>query len=202
MFSGWFHQFQTFFAHYGLWAVFFILLLENAGLPLPGEFTLLYASYVAHQERALSLPTVMLTGFCACVLGDNTGFWLAREAGAWLKRVLRLTPARLEYAHHYFRKFGKMTIFFARFIAGLRIIAGPAAGLEGFSWESFLLFNALGAAAWVTAISSAGYLLGHHWQHLLLLIKRVDYGILALAIVAAILIVRHIRHERTRGASS
>jgi len=65
-------------------------------------------------------------------------------------------------------------IFFARFIFGLRIIAGPVAGVLRMPWRKFMVFNFLGAAVWVTVISLAGYFFGQHWERLQQDVKRID----------------------------
>jgi len=186
---------QQAFQHYGLWAAFVILLLENAGVPLPGESVLLYASYLVRQSRPFSLPALVLTAICACTLGDNAGYWVAREAGGWLRRVLHLTPQRLAPTERYFAKYGHATIFFARFVAGLRIIAGPAAGLNKMPWRSFFFYNAAGATAWVITIVSAGYWLGAEWQLLVHVFGRLSLGLLAVAVVGIALALRQLRKE-------
>jgi len=187
---------QQAFLHYGLWAVFAILLLENAGVPLPGETVLLYASYLVRQSRPFSLWALVLTAVAACTLGDNLGYWVAREAGGWLRRVLHLTPQRLAPTERYFEKYGHATIFFARFVAGLRIIAGPAAGLNRMPWRSFVVYNASGALAWVVTIVGAGYLLGAQWQHLVHLFGRLSLVLLAVAVVGIALALRQLGKQK------
>lgn len=192
----WMAHFVAFFHAYGVWAVFIVLLLENAGLPVPGEATLLYASFLARQHHVLTLPDLILAGIAACILGDNLGYWIGRKAGLWFRRVLRLTHERLVYVEHYFRRYGSWTIFFARFVTGLRIIAGPAAGLYQMPWREFLLFNALGAAAWVCTVAGAGYLLGHHWQHLVDVVGRINLLLLVVAAVVIFFALRRLKKEK------
>src|SRR5262249_51639711 len=73
---------------------------------------------------------------------------------------------RMAWAESYFERFGPITVAVARFITGLRVIAGPAAGAAGMTWGRFGAANAVGAAAWVVACSLAGYWGGHLWGHL------------------------------------
>jgi membrane-associated protein len=73
-------------------------------------------------------------------------------------------------------------VFFARFVFGMRIIAGPLAGALRMPWRKFLLYNFLGALLWVTAISSAGYLFGRHWHRLLHDLKVFDIAIAVIVI--------------------
>ena len=127
---------RGYFAAYGYWTLFFALLLENAGIPLPGETILLFASFLAFSEQQLQLPWIILTGTVAATLGDNLGYSIGRRGGRpLLDRYLRVLPIRrqtmergIEKGEELFRRHGDLTIFFARFIFGMRIIAGPLAG--------------------------------------------------------------------------
>ncbi len=178
------HHLEIWFAQHGLPAVFGLLLLENAGLPLPGETVLLYAAFLAEQHHGFHLVSLYIVAVGACILGDNTGYWLGRKARRPLTRLLRLTPARLRLAERYFQKYGHATIFFARFIAVLRILAGPAAGVNHMKWRTFFLFNALGAAAWVASIVALGAVVGHHWNRWASRLGKMDAVLLVVAVVA------------------
>ncbi len=92
--------------------------------------------------------------------------------------------ARGEYL---FARYGAATIFVARFIAGMRIIAGPLAGVLRMPWRKFLLFNFLGAVLWVSAIASVGYLFGKHWDALVDLVQDANLAIAAVVIAGALL---------------
>ncbi|HEY1766330.1 MAG TPA: DedA family protein [Terracidiphilus sp.] len=140
------------------------LLGEDAGLPLPGETILMLASFLAHKTHQLALGLIILVGFCAAVVGDNLGFLLGRWIGPrllrWLSEKLNLEED-MAAAADQIRRRGGITIFSARFIVGLRTIAGPVAGALGMDWKRFLLANALGAATWVTCIAVIGYEFAH-----------------------------------------
>src|SRR5690348_11631750 len=77
---------RWFFTEFGYWAVVFALLLENAGIPVPGETTLLFASFLAYSEHKLQLPYVILFGIAACTVGDNIGYWVGHRGGRPLLR--------------------------------------------------------------------------------------------------------------------
>jgi membrane protein DedA with SNARE-associated domain len=83
------------------------------------------------------------------------------------------------------QRYGSFAIFVARFIAGMRIIAGPLAGVLHMPWRKFVVFNFLGAAVWVTVISSAGYFFGRHWDEL----ARIMKGVNAAVLLAVVLLV-------------
>jgi membrane-associated protein len=166
---------QTFadiYAVHGYWVLFVGVMLENAGIPLPGETALLAAAVLSHHglDGRLHLWTVIAVATLAAVIGDNLGYWVGREwARARIargKRFLFLTPGRVALAERYFAKYGAATVFFGRFIALLRIVAGPAAGVAGMAWWRFFLANAAGAVVWATTISLLGYFLGGAWESL------------------------------------
>lgn len=182
--GSWFGHFSAFFSAYGGWALAALLLLENAGLPVPGEVALFYAAYLSREGRFLPWPLVVLVAAAACTLGDNLGYWIGRKAGEGLRRWLRLTPGRVGFAQRFFDRFGATTVFFARFIAGLRIIAGPAAGLARMRWRAFLPYNAAGAVVWSGLITAAGFLTGRHLNRLLHAAGRVELVLIVVAAVA------------------
>ncbi len=86
-------------------------------------------------------------------------------------KTLRIRQAAIRRGEDLFARYGAATIFVARFIAGMRVIAGPLAGVLGMDWRRFVIFNFLGAALWVTVIASIGYLFGRQWNTLLQVIK-------------------------------
>lgn len=153
-------------------ALFFGILLENAGVPLPGETALLIAGYLSCESggNVLHLGLVIPLAFLAAVTGDNLGYWLGRRLArprlAAGKRFLFLTPERFLRAEVYFAKYGAATVFFGRWVALLRIAAGPAAGAAGMPWGKFLVANAAGAAVWATTVGLIGYVAGPAWQAL------------------------------------
>jgi membrane protein DedA with SNARE-associated domain len=175
---------------YGYWAVAVALLLENAGVPVPGETVLLLASFLAYSEHDLRIPWIIVVGTLAAALGDNFGFALGFHGGRPLldryQNIFRIRQATLERGERLFERYGAVTVFFARFVFGMRIIAGPMAGVLRMRWRKFLLFNVLGAALWVTVIAGVGYLFGQHWERLIGYVKRFDIAVaIAVLLVAA-----------------
>lgn len=173
--------------HYGYWAVAVALLLENAGIPVPGETVLLMASFLAFSEHDLQLPWIMVVGTTAATLGDNLGFALGRYGGRSLvtryQAFFRIQNKTLTRAENLFARFGAVTVFFARFVFGMRIVAGPMAGTLRMPWRKFLVFNFLGAVLWVTVISSAGYVFGQHWGPLSRGLRRFDIAVATVAVL-------------------
>jgi len=188
---------------HGYWLLALIVLAENAGIPVPGETALLAAGYLSSADGGhhLHLWVVVLVAFLAAVVGDNLGFGLGRRVArprlAAGRRFLFLTPARMQVAERYFDRYGVLTVFFARFITGLRVIAGPAAGASGMQWGRFLGANAAGALCWTVAVALAGRSAGHVWEA----IKGWfgDWAWIVLAVIIVAVVAWRIRAYLRRG---
>jgi len=189
---------------YGYWAVGAALLLENAGIPVPGETILLLASFLAYSQHEMRLSWIVVVGTIAAALGDNLGFALGYYGGRALffryQSMFRIRPTTLERGENLFARYGSATVFFARFVFGMRIIAGPMAGVLRMPWRSFLVFNFLGAALWVSAISGAGYLFGQHWERLQRDVKRFDLAVVIVVVLVAVLVWWRGRRENGRAS--
>jgi membrane-associated protein len=175
--------------HYGYWAVVAVLLLENAGVPLPGETVLLLASFLAYSEHELRFPLIILAGIAATTVGGELGFALGRRGGRSLieryRHLFLVRAETVERGDRLFERYGAATVFLARFIFGMRVLTPLLAGALHMSWRKFALFNFLGAAVWVTAVCTAGYLFGGHWGLLVHDLKRFDLVVtIAIVLVA------------------
>lgn len=150
---------------YGYLAVAALLFLEDFGVPAPGE-TVLIAAAVYAGAGQLNAVAVGVIGFVAAVLGDNLGYALGRLGGRRVVlrfgRYVLLTPARLATAERFFDRHGGKIVTIARFIEGLRQANGIIAGITGMPWRTFLAYNALGAAVWVSLWVTVGDLAGAH----------------------------------------
>src|ERR1051325_663970 len=178
---------------YGYWAVFFGVMLENAGLPIPGETILLVAGYFA-STGVFRVPLVMLIAATGAVTGDNIGFAIGHHYGrGFLLKIGRfffLTPKRFEHMENYFKSHGNKTILVARFITGLRVFAAILAGASKMPWRIFVVYNVAGAVLWSIVITLLGYLFG---QSLPLLVKWVGRSgtiFLIAALVIAVVVWR------------
>jgi membrane protein DedA with SNARE-associated domain len=185
------------FARYGYFVVFFGVLLENAGLPVPGE-TILLAGAALARFGHLSLPSVIMTAAVGAVLGDNIGFFIGRRGGRVLLerygRRLGLTPARLEQFDSFFARHGAKTVFIARFVTGLRVVGAILAGASRLAWGRFLIFNAAGAVAWSVTFGVVGYLLGYSWETIEQWIGHL--GLVFLVVLAAVGVAAVVRSRR------
>lgn len=178
----WFYQtIRSALIHYGYWAVLGGLLSENMGIPVPGETVLMFASFMAHKTESLKLVWVIVVGISAATAGDNLGFLLGRKLGprliGWMKKLFRLDDTDIGAARDQIQRHGGATVFWARYIFGLRTVAGPLAGVLGMEWKRFALFNALGAATWVTAMALTGYAFANEFQTLLDYFEKLSWAV-------------------------
>ena len=185
------------FARYGYFVIFAGVLLENAGVPVPGE-TILLAGAALARFGHLSLPLVVLVAIAGAILGDNVGFFIGRRGGRVLLerrgRMFGLTPARIAQFDGFFARHGAKTVFIARFVTGLRVVGAILAGASTLPWGRFLIFNAAGAIAWATTFGSIGYLLGYSWETIEYWIGHL--GLVLLVVLAAAGLVALIRARR------
>jgi membrane protein DedA with SNARE-associated domain len=174
---------------YGYWGVGGALLLENAGVPVPGETILLLASFLAYSEHDLQLPWIIVVATISAAVGDNLGFVLGYYGGRPLllryQSIFRIRNSTIARGEELFARYGALTVFIARFVFGMRIVAGPMAGVLRMSWRKFLIFNLLGAVVWVSVISTVGYLFGRHWERLQEGLKRFDVLIFVVVLLVA-----------------
>jgi len=185
------------FARYGYFVVFFGVLLENAGVPVPGETILLAGSALARFGH-LSIFWVISIAIAGAVLGDNVGFFIGRRGGRRLLerhgRMLGLTRARLDQFDAFFARHGAKTVFIARFVTGLRVVGAVLAGASTLPWGRFLVFNATGALAWATTFGAVGYALGYSWETIERWIG--DLGLVFLVVVAIVVVLALSRSRR------
>jgi membrane protein DedA with SNARE-associated domain len=179
--------------HYGLLAIGLLILVEDFGVPAPGETILIAGSIYAGAGR-LNIVTVGVVGFIAAVIGDNIGFAIGHFGGRALAlrfgKYVFLTEERLDKAEDFFNRRGAIVITFARFVEGLRQANGIIAGITGMHWLRFLIFNAVGAALWVGTWVTAGYFAGnnigtiYHYINLYSYYMLIALGVLILGYIA------------------
>jgi len=148
---------------YGYWAVFCGILLENMGIPIPGETVTLVGGFLAGSDE-LNVWYVLGAATAGAIIGDSGGYLLGYYGG-WpllvrIGKVLRVSESRLESVRDRFSNNADKAVLFGRFVALLRVFAGPLAGITKMPYPKFLLCNAIGAATWASAMVSLSYFLG------------------------------------------
>jgi len=199
-----FEHIRQLLVHWGYWGIAAFLLLENAGVPLPGETVLLLASVLAFKSHQLELRWIIVIGTIACTLGDNIGYAIGNAGGRPLlerwKSFFHVKDEHIHNAEELLHRYGPAAIFFARFIAGARIVAGPLAGVLRMHWKTFALFNFLGALTWVSVMASLGYLFGSQVDRLLSTLKQVELALLIVLLIAGAVYLWRRRKKRQAAA--
>ena len=140
--------------------------LESLGIPLPGEIILVSAALLASQHGEID-PFVL--GACAsagAIIGDSIGYAIGRKGGrpllAWLggKFPRHFGEGHIATAERSFEKWGMWAVFFGRFVALLRIFAGPLAGVLRMPYWKFLIANVLGGIVWAGGTTAVIYYVG------------------------------------------
>jgi membrane protein DedA with SNARE-associated domain len=185
---------------YGYLAVFLGVMLESAGVPLPGETVLIAAGVLVHRG-VLDPGDALFFGILGAVIGDQIGYWAGRLGGRpfvlrW-GRYAFITPERLGHAEAFFARHGGRAVFLARFVAGLRVFGALVAGTSRMPWGKFALYNVLGGIVWATAAVSLGYFL---WASIGLVEHWVGRVTLLLIVALALaLLLRWAYRRATRG---
>ncbi|MFM2080016.1 MAG: hypothetical protein RLZZ219_698 [Cyanobacteriota bacterium] len=183
---------EALLGRWGYLVIFTAMLLENAGLPLPGETVTLLGGYAAGSGQ-LSLFGVMGAAAAGAVLGDNLGYWVGRRFG-WdlllrVGRLLRQPPQQLERLRERFLRHAALSVFLGRFVAVLRVLAGPMAGAVAMPYRRFLLCNAAGALLWSGSMVSLAWLGGRWIPIERMLGGLMQFGLGALLIVGLVLVL-------------
>ena len=192
------HQLHGYFGTYGYLAIFVVVGMESAGVPLPGE-TILVAAAVLAGQGGLHIWGVIGAAAAGAILGDNCGYWIGREFGFPIAyrygRYVRLDERRLKLGQYVFLKQGGKIVFFGRFVAVLRTWAAFLAGVNHYDWERFVLFNAAGGIVWASIFGLGGYWLGHAFE---VYAKPVGIAALGVALVGFFLGARFIRYHEAQ----
>jgi membrane protein DedA with SNARE-associated domain len=141
--------------------------VESLGVPLPGEIMLVSASLLAsRQELDISPVWIGISASTGAIIGDTIGYFIGRRVGKPLFERLgrrfpkHFSPGHVALAERIFLRWGVYAVFFGRFIALLRIFAGPLAGALKMPYYKFLVANICGGIVWAGGTTAAVYSLG------------------------------------------
>ncbi len=196
----------TRFAEHGYIAVFVLMLLESACIPIPSEVTMLFGGYLATADAPgaqLSLVAVALAGTVGNLVGSWLAYWVGYKTGRaplerWGKYVLIRTHD-IDKAEVWFAKHGEAAVFFSRMLPVVRTFISLPAGMAKMPFTRFTVYTFLGCLPWVFALTIAGYYLGEKWHSI------VGSFTIASVVIAAVLggvaVVWYVRRRRTRAAA-
>jgi hypothetical protein len=178
--------------NYGYLAIFLGILLENLGIPLPGETVTIVGGFLAGSNE-LNYWLVLGNAVAGAVIGGNCGYWIGR-VGGWpflLKagKIFRISEVRLLSIKEKFTENAAKAVFFGRFFALLRIFASPLAGIAQMPFGKFLIYNVAGAAAWGSVMVTLAFFAGRIISLEQLVAWVSKFAILALLILVAVIAV-------------
>jgi membrane protein DedA with SNARE-associated domain len=178
--------------------------LESLGIPLPGEIVLVSAALLSSRhELDVSPMGVAVAASIGAIVGDSIGYAIGRRFGmplfAWLGRRFprHFGPGHVKVAERVFSRWGMWAVFFGRFVALLRIFAGPLAGALKMPYYKFLAANVTGGIVWAAGTTYAVYYLGiiaETW------LKRFSWIGLVVAVVGGLAIAWYTRRRTDRMA--
>lgn len=173
---------------YGYWAIFLGILLENLGLPVPGETVTLAGGFLAGSEQ-LNYWLVVGDAALGATIGGNIGYWIGRSGG-WalllrLGKLLRIEEAKLEEQKRRFGENAGKAVFLGRFVALLRIVASPLAGIVEMPYWKFTLYNTGGAIVWASVMVTIAFFAGRVVPLDKLFTLASQFGVVVLLVVVA-----------------
>lgn len=177
-----------------------IIMLESMGIPVPGEITLVSASLLA-ATGLTSVWGVAIAAAIGAIIGDSIGYTIGRRGGrallirAGLRFPKHFGPAHLARAERVFERWGVWAVFFGRFVALLRILAGPLAGALRVPYRKFLLANATGGILWAFGTAWVIYYLGRTAERYL---KGFSWLALGLAVACGIATTLYLKRRAAR----
>ena len=184
---------------WGLAAVFLLMLLESACIPVPSEAIMPFAGFAVSQGK-LTLAGIVIAG----VAGNLVGSWIAYAVGyyggrpfvdRWGKYVL-LRPHHLDTAQHWFDHYGAPVVFFGRMIPIVRTFISLPAGFGKMPFWKFTLFTLLGCIPWVFMLGYVGVKLGANWEKIKPYLHYADYAVVAAGVVLVVWLVMRWRRGR------
>jgi membrane protein DedA with SNARE-associated domain len=187
--------------HYGYWAVFIGIALENTGIPLPGETITIIGGFLAGSGE-LDYWWVLFSTISGAVLGDNFGYWIGK-IGGWQLLVtvggwFGIGEEQLELTRERYSINAPQAVFFGRFITLLRIFAGPLAGIANMPYPQFLLCNFGGATIWAGTIVTLAFFLGQVLSLERIISLTAQFGMIALVVVVMIVLISFIWEYRQK----
>ncbi|MEU1071668.1 MULTISPECIES: DedA family protein [unclassified Streptomyces] len=171
--------------------------LESLGIPLPGEIVLVSSALLASQEGHINPVILGAAAVAGAVIGDSIGYAIGRKGGrpllAWLgaRFPRHFSEGHVAMAEKSFKKWGMWAVFFGRFIALLRIFAGPLAGVLHMPYWKFLIANVLGGICWAGGTTAAIYYIGVVAESWLKNFSYVGLGLAAVLGVVSMLVVKN-----------
>lgn len=164
--------------HFGDAAIFVLMLLESACIPIPSEAVVPFAGYLS-STGALSFWSVVILATVANVVGGAVAYAVGAYGGRAfiLKygRYILLNKHHLDKAEDWFKKRGEITVAIGRLLPVIRTFISLPAGVARMPFGKFIVFSAIGSLPWNFALAYAGFQLGKHYETIATYYKPLTY---------------------------
>lgn len=182
------HLITDYLADYGYLAVFVLMVLESACIPIPSEVTMVFGGFLVSRGD-LNFFWVAMLGTIANVVGSWLAYWVGLRGGRpllerWGKFIF-LRKHELDRAEEWFERRGEMAVFVSRLLPVVRTFISLPAGVARMPFGKFTLYTFLGCLPWTFALTWAGYILGDNWETVLKYGEPISWAI-AIGVVAFI----------------
>jgi membrane protein DedA with SNARE-associated domain len=175
----------------GVVAVFLLMMLESACIPIPSEAIMLFAGFSVSKGE-LTLFGIVTAG----VLGNLAGSWIAYAVGYYGRldlleknKLIHISPKHLKWADDWFERYGSATVFFSRMLPIVRTFISLPAGVAKMPFWRFTVYTLAGCIPWVLMLALIGEAVGHNWEDWRHKLGYLDYVVLAAIIGGAIYLV-------------
>ena len=186
----------------GLPAVFLLMTLESACIPIPSEAIMLFAGFSV-SKGDLTLFGIVAAG----VLGNLVGSWIAYAAGYYARvdlleknRFLHVSPKHLKWADDWFARYGSATVFFTRMLPIIRTFISLPAGVARMPFWRFSVLTLAGSIPWVLALALIGRSVGDNWEDWRHKLGYLDYVVLAAIVAGVVYLI--VRRRRAGGTTA
>jgi membrane protein DedA with SNARE-associated domain len=183
----------------GLPAVFLLMVLESACIPVPSEAIMLFAGFSV-SEGELTLVGVVGAG----VLGNLVGSWIAYAVGYYGRldllernRLIHVSPKHLKWADDWFERYGAATVFFSRMLPIVRTFISLPAGVAKMPFWRFTAYTLAGCLPWVLMLALVGRSVGDNWEQWRHNLGYLDYVVLAAIVGGVVYLV--VKRRRSSG---
>jgi membrane protein DedA with SNARE-associated domain len=192
-------------ADHGLLAVFGLMLLESACIPVPSEVIMLYAGYLVSVGK-LSLIGAVAAGVAGNLMGSLIAWWVGSAGGRELilryGRYVHVTESRLALADRWFERYGERTVLISRCLPVIRTFISLPAGIARMPVGRFALYTAIGCVPWVLALTLLGDAVGKNWETLHTRLAFLDYAVVAVLVAGLIWLTVRIRRSASSSGAS
>jgi membrane protein DedA with SNARE-associated domain len=186
----------------GYWLVALLMAMESSIIPLPSEFVIPPAAYLAHAHGKMSLAGIVVAGTLGSWVGATVMYWASRLLGRPLLmrygRYVLITPEKIEQAELWASHYGTMGVFISRLLPVIRHLIGIPAGIVRLNFWWYSLATLAGSALWCTVLAWVGVTAGSDPQVLAGSVHRISLWVGGLMLVIGALYYLFVHRQMRR----